>query len=312
MNRRRFLATALLGSLLSPTVLRAGTCQVKGAPARGSQLDRTPLRPDMLYLIGDWGARSAMQRRVAATMSSMAERDGSPLAIVSVGDNFYPNGVSSVDDPLWDSTFEQIYNQASLRVPWVAVLGNHDHRSNIQAQIDYGKRNKRWIMPARYYRHVVTGTSGATAELICLDTQQLLQRQDGWKQQMEWLEQVMQRSTSTWRMVIGHHPLRSYGHYGDTPWLVANVLPLLKTSGVHCYASGHDHDLQIVEHPDDRVVSLVTGAGGGCRSTQWGAHTRAAATNGGFARADFNMQQFRVSLISADGGIMGSHTVAAT
>ena len=274
-------------------------------------LDAEPMRANKLYLLGDWGARSKLQRRVAAAMGGVAQESGSPLAIISTGDNIYPDGVESARDTLWASTFENVYTHPAIQVPWIAVLGNHDYRRNPQAQIDYGKKNQRWIMPNRYFRHVVVGESGVEVEVIGIDTQQLLQRSDGWKQQMEWLAQSLQKKTTTWRAVVGHHPLRSYGHYGDTPWLVQHVLPLLRNGGVDFYASGHDHDQQIVVVPGDGVVSLVTGAGGGCRSTRWGEHTVAAATNGGFSVADFNSDQLRLSLVSADGRIMGSHTIPA-
>ena len=31
------------------------------------------------------------------------------------------------------------------------ALGNHDRRGNIEAQIEYSKRNPRWVLPSRYY-----------------------------------------------------------------------------------------------------------------------------------------------------------------
>lgn len=64
--------------------------------------------------------------------------------IISVGDNFYTNGVASVDDPMWKTSFEDIYKGANLFIDWYPVLGNHDYRGNPQAQIDYSKRSRRW------------------------------------------------------------------------------------------------------------------------------------------------------------------------
>lgn len=315
MDRRRFVTSSLLAalssSILDPLHMVAASCEVQGAPRVRRPLDASPLRANKLYLIGDWGARSALQRKVAEAMAVVAQESGSPLAIVSTGDNIYPNGVESAEDPLWKSTFENVYFHPAVQVPWIAVLGNHDYRRNPQAQIDYGKRNVRWIMPHRYYRHVVTGNDGVAVEIVAIDTQQLLQRNDGWKQQMEWVLQVLQTKTTAWRIVVGHHPLRSYGHYGDTPYLVQHLLPLLQRGAVDVYASGHDHDQQIVVVPNDGVVSLVTGAGGGCRSTRWGEHTVAAATNGGFSVADFASDKLRLSLVSAEGRIMGTHTISA-
>jgi hypothetical protein len=48
--------------------------------------------------VGDWGFANQDQHNVANEMGKIAE--GAPLDfIISAGDNFYENGVSSVDDP---------------------------------------------------------------------------------------------------------------------------------------------------------------------------------------------------------------------
>ena len=70
--------------------------------------------------------------------------------VISVGDNFYENGVASLQDPHWQQSFEHVYAAKSLQVPWYVVLGNHDYRGNVDAQLDYGKTHPRWNMPARY------------------------------------------------------------------------------------------------------------------------------------------------------------------
>ena len=311
MKRRTFLSTTLLAALGGRTVARAaGGCTVEGAPSSSATIAiGGTVKPDQLYLIGDWGARSALQRKVAQAMSTLAQKDGSPLRIISVGDNIYPNGVDSVNDPLWKSTFEDMYTQPGIAdVPWIAVLGNHDYRKSITAQIEYSKKNPKWIMPDRYFVRTLTGSSGATIAVICLDTQMILQKKDGWKDQLAWLEKTMdEQKDQTWRIVIGHHPMRSYGHYGDQDWMLKQVRPLMK--GADVYAGGHDHDLQIIGHPEDGFHSIVTGAGGGCRSTRWGQRTIAAATNGGFVRLDLDRTLMTMSIISADGAVVGSHAI---
>ena len=311
MKRRAFLSTTLLTALGGRSILHAaGGCRVEGAPRvfTSTGLADTVLA-DQLYLIGDWGARSKTQRKVAAAMGALAQKDGSPLRIISVGDNIYPNGVESVDDPLWKSTFEDMYTQPGIAdVPWIAVLGNHDYRKSITAQIEYSTKNPKWIMPDKYFVRTLTGTSGATVAVICLDTQMILQKKDGWKAQLDWLEKTMdEQKDQTWRIVIGHHPMRSYGHYGDQAWMLKHVRPRIQ--GADLYAAGHDHDLQIIGHPEDGFHSLVTGAGGGCRTTRWGERTIAASTNGGFIRLDFDRQLMNMTIISADGARMGRHSI---
>src|SRR5438270_1552209 len=60
-------------------------------------------------VIGDWGREGeADQAEVAAQMGITA--DAVPARfVISVGDNFYEDGVASTKDPLWQSSFEKVY-----------------------------------------------------------------------------------------------------------------------------------------------------------------------------------------------------------
>ena len=48
-----------------------------------------------------------------------------PEFVVSTGDNFYPNGLNSTADSLFNKSFASVYTAMSLQLPWYAVLGNH-------------------------------------------------------------------------------------------------------------------------------------------------------------------------------------------
>lgn len=37
-------------------------------------------------------------------------------------------------------------------------------------------------------------------------------------------------SAATWKIVVGHHTIRSLGRHGDTPELVEHVLPILEVT----------------------------------------------------------------------------------
>jgi len=101
--------------------------------------------------VGDWGRHGkGNQQLVADRMGETAMEIGAQY-VVSTGDNFYENGVTGIDDPSWQSSFENVYRAPSLQVPWYATLGNHDYRGDSQAQIAYSKRKGRWTMPARWF-----------------------------------------------------------------------------------------------------------------------------------------------------------------
>lgn len=246
------------------------------------------------FIIGDWGAGGSFQKRIANAMSQHADTK-KPNIIISTGDNIYSDGVESADDKQWKTKFENIYNAPSLAVPWYAVLGNHDYRSNPDAQIDYGKKNSRWNMPARYYSF----KPKEDIEYFMLDTQMIMAGKA--EQQIKWLEDSLKKSKSQWKIAVGHHPMRSYGHYGDLQPLIRSIKPLFDKYGVQFYLCGHDHDLQFIKNPNDSFYCIISGAGGGARDTAYGEHSLFAATNGGYVIMEMDSHFAYISFINATG-----------
>jgi len=102
-------------------------------------------------------------KNVAFSMARTAENIGSKF-VLALGDNFYWRGVHSATDPLWKSVWEQPFDYPSLQTPWYAILGNHDHYGNPEAQIEFSRQDldckqfghcpSRWVLP-RYWYSVV-------------------------------------------------------------------------------------------------------------------------------------------------------------
>ena len=42
------------------------------------------------------------------------------------------------------------------------------------------------------------------------------------------LENALSESRAKWKIVVGHHAIRSVGHHGDTNELVERLLPILR------------------------------------------------------------------------------------
>lgn len=306
MKRRHFISSIAGLPLLTRNALAGkGSCVVRHKPAEPKRVAPAPWKDDpafCLFALGDWGTGGSLQKRVAAGMNSAAAKPLTrPSVIISTGDNIYPNGVDSAEDRQWMSKFERVYTGSNIQVPWWAVLGNHDYRSDPDAQVAYGKRNERWNMPGRTWAHEFKGRNETLISVFGLDTQALLTRSAGWKDQARWLEDMLDACKSRWKIVVGHHPLRSYGYYGDQAYMVNYIKPLLDTYGVHVYLCGHEHDLQVVKHPTDVFVSVVSGGGGGARNTAYGEHTHYAETNGGFAALLFSDKRMDVRVYDADG-----------
>jgi tartrate-resistant acid phosphatase type 5 len=227
--------------------------------------------------VGDWGMGTSEQRKVAAQMAKSAEATGARF-VISTGDNFYPDGVATVEDPRWKTHFEDVYAAPALMIPWYVALGNHDHRGNVDAQVEYTKRSARWRLPATYYKHTETLADGSPADFFFIDSQSIRERyRRSWfrstsDEQMIWLERQLATTTARWKIVVGHHPVFSGGKHGDTEALVVLLKPLLERYGVQVYLSGHDHDLQHLVV--GRVHYLVSGAGAKPRSARRSAGTR--------------------------------------
>ena len=47
------------------------------------------------------------------------------------------------------------------------------------------------------------------------------------------LASALKRSKATWKIVIGHHAIRSVSEHGDTQELVQQLLPILKVCSWH-------------------------------------------------------------------------------
>lgn len=282
MNRRQFLGFVAIAPLLHPFASRA----------------RDAGEPFSFLVIGDWGSGSPLQRKVGQSMAAVAKDTGA-IFVLSTGDNIYPSGVSSATDKQWKQKFVDVYSGVSL--PWWAILGNHDHRGNVDAQVDYSNVNAAWHMPGRTWSQEFEITSVTKCIVAALDTTPIMQQKDGWREQLQWLDGVLTSTSAAVRVVAGHHPLRSYGLYGDQQHLVKHLKPILDKHAVQLYCCGHDHDLQVIRNPEDHFTCLVSGGGGGSRPTSSGAFSKASLTGGGFARVSVHGEQITTYLYDAAG-----------
>ena len=67
---------------------------------------------------------SYAQKKVAEAIVNVLEQE--PLNfVINVGHNFYFNGVSNLFDSRFEDSFEQVYEDPKLLVPWFTIAGNH-------------------------------------------------------------------------------------------------------------------------------------------------------------------------------------------
>jgi tartrate-resistant acid phosphatase type 5 len=256
---------------------------------------------------------------VAHQMAAAAAAMGAKF-VLAVGDNFYNDGVASVDDPQWQTSFEKVYTAPSLQVPWHAILGNHDYHGDCDAQIAYSKISQRWHMPARYYTRTERIDDANAVDFFFIDTMPMTAFDEDEVQfngnvprqevpgQMAWLESALAASTAPWKIVVGHHPVYSGGQHGDTPFLVEHVQPLLKKHGVQAFINGHDHDLQHLRAGS--VNYFCSGGGSRPRGTRKIAQTEFALGCSGFMAVALQADRMHVRMIDSHGKILYTTTVA--
>ncbi len=266
---------------------------------------------ERFIVIGDMGMGLSGQRHVADRMAQRAEADGLDF-LLTVGDNFYPDGVASASDPQWKTKFEDVYRHAELQVPVYATLGNHDHRANPFAQVDYAQRNPNWKMTGLYYTFTRVLTDGTDVQFFAIDTDPIVSERAGIAIQLHWLKRALAKSTARWKIAFGHHPL--YGHNprrGYNEAMIAHVGPLLTQYGVDAYFAGHDHTLEMIK-PVGGVHHITSGAAGGpeiAYDVNWTDEGYYAATGGGFVLCRVTNDELLIEFVRMDGRTQYAHTI---
>lgn len=255
--------------------------------------------------LGDWGWGNEAQRRVATAMGRVAEVQGCDF-ILSVGDNFYPEGVAGIDDAKWRTHFEDIYTAPALQVPWHVALGNHDYDGEVQAQIDYTARSWRWRMPSHYFKRSELLADGTTVDFFVTDTHPIRRAYRNWvrfvyfppAEQVEWLGRELAASRADWKIVVGHHPVYSGGRHGNTDGLIEQFVPLFKQYGVQAYLNGHNHNLEHVVV--DGIHYLTSGAASQPRPVATVPGSQFAFSGLGFMNARLSYDSLVIEFFDAD------------
>ncbi|KAJ4823618.1 Purple acid phosphatase 3 [Turnera subulata] len=249
-------------------------------PTASAELQRfkQPVKEDgslSFLVIGDWGRNGYYnQTEVAAQMGRIGEELSTDF-VVSTGDNFYEDGLRNIRDPTFKRSFTKVYTAKSLQKQWYTVLGNHDYRGNVRAQLSPTLRNidGRWLCLRSFI------VNAEIAELFFIDTtpfvdkyfskpkhhrydwRGVMPRQQYLSNLLKELQTALQDSIASWKIVIGHHTIKSIGHHGETTELVQRLLPILEANNVDMYINGHDHCLEHMSSINSLIQFLTSGGG---------------------------------------------------
>lgn len=265
-----------------------------------------------LVAFGDQGTGDAAQLKVAEAVGSFCAAEGCDAGLL-LGDNFYPSGVTSVNDAQWETKFVAMYG--GLGFPFYATLGNHDYDDGDFArgryQVQYGQLDPRWIMPGEYY-----AADPPPVLLLALGTQRILYGLDAAAQAAEFVK-AMETSSAPWRIAFGHHPYLSDGAHGNAgeydgvPGGGDSVKAFFEDhlcGAVDLFLAGHDHDLEVLDGPPACPGVFVVSGGGGAAtrglSDRNGALSRFGASVHGFAHLKITSTKVRLRMIDAEGAVL--------
>lgn len=72
---------------------------------------------------------------------------------------------------------------------------------------------------------------------------------------------ALQESMAKWKIVVGHHTIKSAGHHGNTIELEKQLLPILEANEVDLYINGHDHCLEHISSINSGIQFMTSGGG---------------------------------------------------
>jgi len=227
----------------------------------------------LFLAMGDWGGSTGIFEINKMNVKKQKNID----FYILLGDNFYPSGVSSLEDHQWETKYKATF---STLIPSFAILGNHDYVLSPDSQILYSQKEPSWKMPFFYYDMIIN-LPHSSAHFIFLDTcilgdditinplrntdtrpqnieryVQIVKKYE--EKQKKWLEEVLENSTSKWKIVCGHYPVYSMGPHMISRKFQQYISPLLEKYQVDFYISGHDHNLQHIFNKGINYV--ITGA----------------------------------------------------
>eukprot|EP01083_Nonionella_stella_P158297 515060_1 len=260
-----------------------------------------------ILIMGDFGGTDqkpyTTQEEVSSAhyMGQIASKYSADM-VWATGDNIYEDGATSEYDTRFQETFEDVFTQSSLNIPFYMIAGNHDHYGNITAQIYYSNHSERWMYPDVYYTQTWDlPNSKRTVELVMIDTiltcgqnydteddcqaRDIPKQQcyidepgfdthdkDQYKEQLslsqdqwEWIEAHLKASKADYLFVAGHYPVWNVGKHQNTECLVETLRPLLIQYNVTMYINGHSHTMEyIVEDEFPNLPYITSGATHGC------------------------------------------------
>jgi len=257
--------------------------------------DEFEARPSSVSPVTGMVVPATGMNAVAAAMTHFCANVAACDFGVMLGDNIYPSGATlgadGMDDAdrfrhMFTEPFGNIVNAPASYLTYV-TLGNHDwetSRAGGLAQIEFLETADGFYMDGPYFT-VKPAAGNGDIELFIIDTGMILAsttvyadylNDDGTevmtdeieppnyqteplseadRNQPQWLEEALRKSTAKWKFVVAHHPIWSSAgsKFEEARALRKMVLPAM-CRYADGYIVGHEHTLEI--HTDSCKAAL--------------------------------------------------------
>lgn len=286
---------------------------------------KNPIRYRII-LIGDAGEPENSEP-VLKTLGEWAKKQAEKTSIVFLGDNMYDYGLTENERSKADAKLgPQLAVVEASQAHGLFIPGNHDWEKGrksghitLMAQEEFIKKH---LETRSQHEHPVflpeggkpgprmleLPTTAPAVRLIVLDTQWWLHKHQKPRKNPKTViaDLKKQLMTELPTVIVGHHPIESYGKHGLSKMPVCNhqdlngkhyksmIKHLKKAFSVSeadktpllIYAAGHDHSLQVLRGLITDYL-LVSGAGSKLSRVGDGDNTLFAHQNAGFMVVDF-------------------------
>jgi hypothetical protein len=209
-----------------------------------------------LTAFGDWG--NPQQPSLVRDIGMYLERKETRSeldAVLLLGDNFYPVGVSSHSDNLWALFTHGLAERVTK--PFFSILGNHDLWGDRTAQSSYD--HPLWQTDAKNF--LIEYVSDGFRTCVWMMHYDMTTAE--WVTALEF-SLAIHASRCHWRIIATHVPVVSggvYRHSMEVRHLARALSPLLNVYNIHLHISGHEHASQVLRRvASPRTLFLIAGA----------------------------------------------------
>ena len=240
-----------------------------------------------------------------------------PRFITTLGDNFYDRGVKSINDPMWDFSWKDIFidkYKNMQKIKWHATLGNHDYfggYDSIEAQLTKTTINKIGFYPMKIIIidkekvHILFILIRKIYPELYWETQLMIASRQI-HETLDYLEFVLERASD---MMQNDNCVRSLsnfsnGYYKNYEIMEKRLLPLLLKYKVDVYFCGHEHNFQVLEYK--KIKLIVNGAGSYNSEVSSYNHnlnvdTHYVSSSNGFTFHELEDNKFTINFMNSNG-----------